>query len=144
MENIDKISLLFCGDFAPCRRWFDYEPNTNVFGNTLDYIINSDLAFINLETPATNIGKPILKDGPNLRAKTEWLIPLKEAGFNLVGLANNHMGDFGDEAVNDCIENCKKMCLETVGAGKNIKEAQKSQDPIQLEMSKGRRCFNRY
>lgn len=124
-NNNNTLSLLFCGDFAPCRRWYDYEPNTNVFGNTLDYIKNSDLAFVNLECPATSIGKPILKDGPNLRAKTEWLIPLKEAGFNLVGLANNHMGDLGDEAVNDCIDNCKKMYLETVGAGKNIKEAQK-------------------
>ncbi len=32
MENIDKISLLFCGDFATCRRWYDVKQNTNVFG----------------------------------------------------------------------------------------------------------------
>ena len=106
-----NINLLFCGDFAPCRRWYDFEPNINVLGNALEYIKNSDLAFVNLETPATNIGKPILKDGPNLRTKPEWLKPLKEAGFNLVGLANNHIGDYGEEGVIDCINNCEKLNL---------------------------------
>ena len=122
---MEKLSLLFCGDFAPCRRWLDMEPNTNVFGNATDCIKNSDLVFVNLETPATNIGKPILKDGPNLRAKPEWFVPLKEAGFNLIGLANNHFGDYGEEAVVDCIKNCKKLGLPTVGAGNNLKESQR-------------------
>ena len=148
---MNKLILLFCGDFAPCRRWFDIEPNTNVFGNTIDYIKNSDLAFVNLETPATNIGKPILKDGPNLKTKPEWLRPLKEAGFSLLGLANNHIGDYGKEAVVDCINNCEKINLleekenwiatplsearrgcaktheiiYTVGAGKNLKDSQR-------------------
>ena len=123
-NNNNTLSLLFCGDFAPCRRWYDYEPNIKVFGNTLDYIKNSDLTFVNLECPATNLGKTILKDGPNLRTKPEWLIPLKEGGFNLIGLANNHIGDFGEEAVKDCLENCNKIGLYTVGVGRNLKEAQ--------------------
>ncbi len=122
---MNKMNILFCGDFAPCRRWYDCKPNVNVFGNSIDYIKESDVAFVNLECSATNIGKPILKDGPNLRTKPEWLNPLKEAGFNLLGLANNHFGDYGEEAVNDCIKNCKKLDLNTVGAGNNLKEAQK-------------------
>lgn len=122
---MERLTLLFCGDFAPCRRWNDYEPNISVFGNSLDYIRNSDLAFVNLECLTTNLGKPILKDGPNLKTKSEWLKPLKDAGFNLVGLANNHIGDYGQEAVNDCVDNCRKLSLYTVGVGKNLKEAQK-------------------
>lgn len=122
---MEKLNLLFCGDFAPCRRWFDVKPNTNVFGNTNDIIKNSDLAFVNLESPATNVGKHILKDGPNLRTKFEWLVPIREVGFNLLGLANNHFGDYGEEAVIDCIANCIKLGLSTVGAGKNLKEAQR-------------------
>ena len=122
---MEKLNLLFCGDFAPCRRWFDVKPNTNVFGNTNDIIKNSDLAFVNLECPATNVGKHILKDGPNLRTKFEWLVPIREVGFNLLGLANNHFGDYGEEAVIDCIANCRKLGLSTVGAGKNLKDAQR-------------------
>lgn len=125
MANNTSISALFCGDFAPCRRWCDAQPNVDVFGELQSHIKNVDLAFVNLETPASNVGKPILKDGPNLNTKPEWLKPLKDVGFNLIGLANNHMGDFGPENVNDCIENCEKLGLSTVGAGKNLEAAQK-------------------
>ena len=124
-NNNNTLSLLFCGDFAPCRRWYEYEPNISVFGNILDYIKKSDLAFVNLECLTTNLGKPILKDGPNLKTKPEWIKPLKDAGFYLIGLANNHIGDYEQEAVNDCVDNCRKLGLYTVGAGKNLKEAQK-------------------
>lgn len=125
MSENNCLTALFCGDFAPCRRWYDIEPNTEIFRNLSYNIQNADLTFVNLETPATNIGKPILKDGPNLHTKPEWLRALKDAGFNLVGLANNHMGDYGLESVIDCIENCKNHGLSIVGAGKNLQEAQR-------------------
>ena len=124
-KNKKPLSLLFCGDFAPCRRWYKKEPNTNVFGNSLKFIKNSDLAFVNLECPTIKEGKPIVKDGPNLSTNPKWLESLKEANFNLLGLANNHFGDYGEKTVVENIDNCKKIGLNTVGAGSNLKEAQK-------------------
>ncbi len=122
---MEKINILFCSDFATWLRWNNIKPNISIFGNILDYVKESDLAFVNLESPATNVGKPILKDGPNVKTTPEWLKPIKEAGFNLLGLANNHIGDYGEEAVIDCIENCKRQGFNTVGAGKDLKESQK-------------------
>lgn len=119
------VKLLFCGDFATCRRWYDYSPNISVFGDMLPYIQNSDLSFLNLETPATICDRPIKKDGPNLKTKPEWLKSIEDAGFILIGLANNHMGDFGPEGVLDCIKKCHNESLQTVGAGKNLDDSQK-------------------
>ena len=50
---------------------------------------------------------------------------LKDNGFTLINLANNHLADFCSEGVVSTVNTLKKAGLNYVGAGKNITEASK-------------------
>jgi hypothetical protein len=48
---------------------------------------------------------------------------VRELGFDVAALANNHVRDFGDAAVIATLEGCAKSGLKTVGAGRSVLEA---------------------
>ena len=76
-----------------------------------------------MEAPLTDSNKAIKKTGPNLKVSLSFLKPLKDAGFDIVTLANNHIMDYGEEGLKSTIKVCKKENVRFVGAGKNIKQA---------------------
>ena len=121
-----SISILFAGDFAPCRRFENLVPQkgSEIFGDLQKNIAESDLSFLNLETPLCIKGKPINKTGSNLNGHPDSIRALKDAGFEVVGLANNHIMDFGNEGLEETIRSCKNAGLTICGAGKNLAEAQ--------------------
>lgn len=126
------INILFAGDFAPCG---GYEPliiknQSKIFGSLLIDISVADLSFLNLESPLCLSGKPIKKNGPNLRANPSCINAVSEAGFDVVGIANNHIMDYGSGGLDETINACKKVGLHTCGAAKNIHQAQ---SPLILE-----------
>ena len=123
-----SISLFFAGDFAPVRRYekLVIKNGYKIFGSLQNNISESDLSFLNLETPLCINGKPIKKTGPNFKAHPDCINAVKDAGFDVVGLANNHIMDFGNEGVLETINSCKIAGLTICGAGKNIAEAQKT------------------
>lgn len=124
------VSILFAGDFAPCRRFENLvlRKGSEIFGDLQKNISESDLSFLNLETPLCFKGKPINKTGSNLKGHPDSIRAIKDAGFEVVGLANNHIMDFGNEGLEETIRSCKSADLTICGAGKNLKEAQ--QTPI--------------
>jgi poly-gamma-glutamate synthesis protein (capsule biosynthesis protein) len=87
-------------------------------------IRNADLAFLNLETPLCLEGDPIDKCGPNLRAHPDCIQSVADAGFNVIGLANNHIMDFGESGLIETIETSNAAGLYTCGAGMNLAESQ--------------------
>lgn len=125
MDNDESlnIKILFAGDFAPCRGFkkIVLEKGNKVFGGGLELIGEADLAFINLECPLTNSNDPIPKDGPNLRAPPETVAALKN--FNVVGLANNHVMDYGSKGLEDTLIAIQNAGMKSVGAGINLRDA---------------------
>jgi poly-gamma-glutamate synthesis protein (capsule biosynthesis protein) len=126
------FKLLFAGDFAPCSRYESIVINKgcDVFGDLKEYIIDADFAFVNLETPLCYADKEIVKIGPSLRASPKCVEALSKAGFDVVGLANNHIYDFGEEGIKETLQACKSAGLYTCGADINIFKAQK---PLVIE-----------
>ena len=122
------ISLLFSGDFAPCRRYESIvlSKRAKIFGDLQNNIVDADISFLNLELPLTLKGKPIKKTGSNFNAHPDCIKAVKDAGFDIVGLANNHIMDFGSEGLEQTILACKGSGLNICGAGKNLKEAQQT------------------
>ena len=51
------------------------------------------------------------------------LVALKNAGFNVVSIANNHMFDYQGVALQDTMANLQKAGIDYVGAGNNETEA---------------------
>lgn len=121
-----SISLLFAGDFAPCRRYESLvlQKGAEIFGDLQKNIAEADLSFLNLETPLCIKGTPIKKTGPNFKAHPDCINAVKEVGFNVVGLANNHIMDFGKKGLEETIHSCISAGLNICGAGKNLTQAQ--------------------
>ena len=119
--------ILIAGDFCPQNRVSqqidkgDYE---SVLGQVRGVIAKAEYSIVNFECPVTKGGeKPILKQGPNLQCSAKGIEAVKWAGFDCVTLANNHFRDYGDEGVKITIDACKDAGVDTVGGGKNLKEA---------------------
>ena len=92
------------------------------FKKTAYFVKKYDLAFCNLESVISNVGKPIRKP-ITFQADTAMLSSLIEAGFNIFNLANNHALDYGRESLADCIRRLKNKGLYVTGAGNTLHDA---------------------
>lgn len=124
----EAISILFAGDFAPCRRYeaLALDKGEQIFGDLADDISGADIAFLNLEAPLCVGGEAISKAGPNLKAHPDCIQAVANVGFNVIGLANNHIMDFGEEGLEETLSVCKQASLRVCGAGANLAEAQRA------------------
>lgn len=113
------MKVLFAGDFAPCRGYeaIVLERKEKVLGEALPLVESSDLSFVNLECPLTTSSQTINKSGPALKASPKCVDALKP--FSVVGLANNHILDYGKRGLEDTLAACELAGLPTVGAGIN-------------------------
>ncbi len=84
----------------------------------------ADISMVNLESPVTTRGEKVSKPF-NFRTKPEYLRVLKEAGIDLVNIANNHIFDYGDVGLYDTIAYLDSGGIGHVGAGKNTRMARK-------------------
>ena len=116
------MSIIVAGDFVPKADVKPYDPFSD---EIKDLFRESEYVMINLETPLTERGKPILKTGKNFRRSPKYAEILKNAGVDCVCLANNHIRDYGNEGVLDTIRFCKEAGLDAVGAGFNSEDAAK-------------------
>lgn len=120
------ISLVICGDLCAATDTEEHFLSGNaqaLFGDTLDVLQQADLLVGNLEFVLTDIGKPDKEYGIVLKGRTECIRALDAAGFDILGLANNHIRDCGDEGVLSTIACCERQGIETVGGGKNASDA---------------------
>lgn len=91
--------------------------------------LHGDILLGNLEEPLTGRGtaaeKKFVFRGPMAAAAI-----LKACGFTLVGLANNHVMDYGPDGLSDTLAALKQQGLPHLGAGRDAAEARK---PLILE-----------
>jgi len=120
---MSSVELLFCGDFAPNTNIDEYKPNDSFLFSIKDLISSHDLAFLNVEAPFTTEKNKLEKNGPNLKISKSFLDPLLASGFNLFGLANNHIMDYGQQGLYDTLELFKENHVDYVGAGESLNEA---------------------
>ena len=92
------------------------------FAQIKDTLSAADLTFGNLEGPLSDQGV----DRHNLysfRMKKAAAPALAAAGFDVLSIANNHIGDWGTEAFLDTIQNLEQRGLVVVGGGSNLETA---------------------
>lgn len=118
------ITVAFAGDIAPCGAFESLvlKKQQRIFGDTLPILESADLAFGNLECPLTNHAGKINKSGPALKADPGCATALTV--FSVLGLANNHILDFGKKGLEETIESCRRAGIPTVGAGSTLSQAQ--------------------
>jgi poly-gamma-glutamate synthesis protein (capsule biosynthesis protein) len=124
-----EATLLFAGDTAEIddalpileEKGFEYP-----FRDTIDLVRDADLAVANHEAPISDGGRrfPAYKDYV-YRAPSRSAAALAWAGFDVLGLANNHVLDYGAEGLADTIALAQKNGMVTVGAGATPAEARR-------------------
>lgn len=125
------MKILIAGDFVPQERVLKriYEKDYySVFEELKPYIETCDYSILNLEAPIVSkstMAEPIHKVGPSLSVPVETAYVIRDAGFNCVTLANNHILDFGGNVLLDTLRILDENCLFHVGAGRNLDEASK-------------------
>jgi poly-gamma-glutamate synthesis protein (capsule biosynthesis protein) len=83
----------------------------------------ADIAFANLECAVSTRGSPQAKQFV-FRGSPRALGPMSRlAGFDVVNLANNHAGDYGDAALLDTLRHVRDAGMRPVGAGATEAEA---------------------
>lgn len=118
--------ITICGDLCPTpdtRPAFEQGDEQRLFNSCVEQFKASDLVMGNLEFPMIDNGKKIAKTGPVLSGKTSYAQVFKNAGFHLLGMANNHIKDLGEAGVLTSIQTCQKHGINHVGAGTNIDDA---------------------
>ncbi len=132
-SETERCQILLAGDFCPINR----TEKAVLAGRTEEMVSSiasilatSDIAILNLEAPLTLADTPIRKTGPNLKGDPGCVAFLKEAGFTVANLANNHIRDMGSGAVLETMGILKANGIHSVGAGRNLSEATR---PLILE-----------
>jgi Bacterial capsule synthesis protein PGA_cap len=82
-----------------------------------------DIAFGNLECAVSRRGSPVPKEF-NFRGRPAALrVVARYAGFDVLNLANNHVGDYGRAALLDTVRHVRRLGMAAVGAGGSIASA---------------------
>jgi len=118
---MEKITVSFTGDVlihqriyarAKLKRGYDFSAQ---FKTISPEIRVADVSCTNLESIAAGERYGI-SGYPNFNAPEELLDGLKEAGFTLLNVANNHMLDKGEDALLASLRNIEKRGLTHTGA----------------------------
>jgi len=116
VECNKSASVFVCGDIL------NMVNNGLICSSELSKIISSaDYSVCNFEAPVEGFGSSAIKPGVNLAQKQGTIEVLKRQGFNLLLLANNHMMDFGSQALDATLKIAEKNIIETIGAGLEAK-----------------------
>ncbi|NLW08613.1 MAG: CapA family protein [Firmicutes bacterium] len=85
----------------------------------------ADLVLGNLEAPLSQRGKVYVEKKFTFRCHPGVVATLTAGGFDFVSLANNHIMDYGPEALEDTMAILREHGIAYAGAGRNLKEARK-------------------
>ncbi len=125
-SSTEEVSLVAAGDIMLSRdvaaKIKKYNDVNYPFLKTRDYTSSADIAFANLETPITP-SRPIGTGELTFRSDPGVEKGLKDAGFSIVSLANNHTLNFGTKGLQDTFSYLDKVGIKYVGAGNNLDEA---------------------
>jgi len=129
----EEVSLVAVGDISYSRGVERIVKKTNdinyPFLKIQDYLKSADLVFGNLETPITP-GPEISDFKMVFRSNPGTEKALKQTGFSVLSLANNHTPNFGEKGLKDTFNFLKNAGIKYVGAGKDETEAYQ---PVYIE-----------
>jgi poly-gamma-glutamate synthesis protein (capsule biosynthesis protein) len=85
-------------------------------------IRSADVAFTNFETQVTDFTfPPAEQSGGTYMSSPPWVVDeLKWAGYDMVSIANNHGGDFGQDGIRNTMKVLTEKDLPYAGAGENL------------------------
>lgn len=100
-------------------------PPATVWGDVLPLLLEADLRFVNLECVISKSGQKWQPDQKafHFRASPRAIEVLQAARIDAVTLANNHILDYGPEALLECLTFLDRAGIPHAGAGRNLRDA---------------------
>ncbi len=114
-----------CKDCSPLGWDTPYTKRTGDAGAFRALTKGADIAIANFENPAPDDWR-FHPSGTVFSANPANIAALEDAGFDWVSVANNHIGDAGDDGILQTIKNLDKHDIAHAGAGRNTKAAHKA------------------
>src|SRR5690349_17169941 len=94
------LTVAIMGDiYASPRTFAQWEANQRCFDAIRRHLDAADLRFANLESPIIEGGTALFSTGVRLRTSPAVINLLRSMPIDVVGIANNHMNDFGPEGI---------------------------------------------
>lgn len=139
VDNTFDYTLCFAGDINFDDNWSNmvyYHNNGDNIYNCIDEDFISemnaaDIMWINNEFTYSTGGSPMAGKAYTFRANPQNVYILNQLGVDIVGLANNHVFDYGEEAFLDTLDTLEADQIPYVGAGRNIEEAM---SPVYMQL----------
>lgn len=126
-----RIVLDFTGDINLAEGWSTTKYLDKQAGGIQDCISpalmqemqSADILMINNEFTFSTRGERLPGKTYTFRANPQRISEILELGTDILSLANNHVYDYGEEALLDTIDTMEQAQIPYVGAGKNLEEA---------------------
>jgi len=119
-------SLVALGDCLPGVAYEEgLKKGMNPFRNLSAFLLAADASAANLEGPLTNRGTRLGGKKFTFRSSPARADMLRQAGISVVGLANNHILDYGPVGLSDTILALDSAGIQWCGAGENLAQARK-------------------
>jgi len=123
-----SVVLRFGGDVMMTSYFKNYIDSNGVdymWEDVSDLIKSADYGVFNLETSVSLRGSDTKPKGYGFRSEPFTLEGLKNAGIDMVSIANNHVMDYGREAFSDTLTSLDEYGIEHIGAGESLNDASK-------------------
>jgi len=124
----ERVVVNFVGDIMLSRtvdQKIEESGNYSLpFLSMSSFLKNADLTIGNLESPFYDEGGQV-RSGMVFKAEPKSVSGLKQAGFDILTLANNHFGNQGTAGMLYTFSLLSKNNIDYIGAGKNLAEAEK-------------------
>ena len=121
-------SILIGADLCPIegnRLYFEKGDARTLFNDLLPELEHADVAIANLECPLIEQPSPTKKTGPTFGGPGACINGIKQAGIDVLNLANNHILDHGAPGLKNTLAACTQADIQTVGAGPNLDAARR-------------------
>ena len=130
-ETNAPVTMVFAGDVLFRSYFREHYPSEGI-GSVisdmlLDEFVNADLAMVNQEFPFSSRGMPMEGKEYTFCVDPSYVTALNDLGIDIVTLANNHVLDYGKEALEDTFDTLDGAGIRYVGAGESKERAQELQ-----------------
>ncbi|MBI4363465.1 MAG: CapA family protein [Candidatus Doudnabacteria bacterium] len=117
--NLPTTTLFFAGDIMLSRNVHDKMTKADNFTlpflNIKDQASNADISFANLESPFNDTGSHFVPNSLVFNADPKSVDGLRLAGFDVLGTANNHSFDQGEQGLYYTLALLKQNSIAAVG-----------------------------
>ena len=138
-QNLYDFTVCFAGDINLDEAWcttqyLNQQENgirDCIAEELISHMNQADVMCLNNEFTYSLGGTPLEGKAYTFRANPERVKILQELGVDIVKLANNHVYDYGSQALLDTFATLEAAEINYVGAGRNLQEAM---EPVYIEL----------